>query len=62
MLMLQDSENIEIAMEKAKASLEVEGIKISSTHTELVRKVLSGEITDEEFEIESLKLVRQNIE
>ena len=43
------ADSIEKAMRNAKASLELSGFKVEDYHTELVRKVLSGEMTNEEF-------------
>lgn len=40
---------IKNAMRNAKASLEVEGFEVNSEGSELVRKRLSNEITEEEF-------------
>lgn len=53
------SKTIEQAMKNAKASLELSGFKIEDFHTELVRKVLTGEISQDEF-LEEAKRLAQN--
>lgn len=53
------SKTIEQAMKNAKASLELSGFKIDDFHTELVRKVLTGEISQDEF-LEEAKRLAQN--
>lgn len=53
------ADSIEKAMENAKASLELSGFKVGEGHTELVRKVLKGEITDDEFLAEAKRLAEK---
>ncbi|WP_102261303.1 hypothetical protein [Mesobacillus jeotgali] len=43
------ADSIEKAMKNAKASLEISGFKVTEEHTDLVRKALMKEMTDEEF-------------
>ncbi|RSD26841.1 hypothetical protein [Mesobacillus subterraneus] len=50
------ADQIQQAMKNAKAQLELSGNKVKVHHTELVRKVLSKEITNEEF-LEEAKLL-----
>ncbi|WP_110113528.1 hypothetical protein [Bacillus sp. CGMCC 1.16541] len=45
-------------LKKAKASLEAEGLKIEEHHIKLVKKNLDGEITDEEFNEEVIKMAK----
>ena len=47
------------AMKNAKASLELSGFKVGEEHTELVRKDLAGELTNEEFLEEAKRLVQE---
>ncbi|MBT2692695.1 hypothetical protein [Bacillus sp. ISL-55] len=53
------ADSIEKAMRSAKASLELSGFKVEEKHTELVRKVLEKDITNEEFLIEAKRLAQQ---
>ncbi|NLP52391.1 hypothetical protein [Bacillus sp. RO1] len=48
---------LEKALRSAKASMEASGFQINEQHTELVRRNLFGELTDEEFNKEVMKLV-----
>ena len=50
------AEQIKKAMDNAKASLEIEGLKVKKESEELVRKRLSGEISEEEFLEQAKKL------
>ncbi len=50
------AEQIKKAMDNAKASLEIEGLKVKKESEELVRKRLSGEISQEEFLEQAKKL------
>lgn len=50
--------SIEQAMKNAKASLELSGFKVEDYHTELVRKVLTGEVSNEEFLEEAKRLAQ----
>lgn len=50
------AEQIKKAMDNAKASLEIEGLKVKKKSEELVRKRLSGEISQEEFLEQAKKL------
>lgn len=47
----------EKAMRNAKASMELSGFHITEKHEELVGKVLNGEITEEQFREEVMKIV-----
>ncbi|WP_226682806.1 antitoxin VbhA family protein [Sutcliffiella horikoshii] len=49
---------LEKALKSAKASMEASGFHINEQHTDLVRRNLSGELTDEEFNKEVMKLVK----
>lgn len=51
--------SIEQAMRNAKASLEISGFMVEDYHTELVRKVLTGEMTNEEFLKEAKRLAQE---
>lgn len=51
--------SIEQAMRNAKASLELSGFKVEEYHTELIRKVLAGELTNEEFLKEAKRLSQE---
>lgn len=42
--------SLEQSMKQAKASLSIEGMIVKKSHDELVRLILSKEITEEEFE------------
>lgn len=53
------AESIEKAMRSAKASLELSGFKIEDKHTELVRKALTKEMTNDEFLKEAKRLAEQ---
>ncbi|MBS8266503.1 hypothetical protein DYI25_18945 [Mesobacillus boroniphilus] len=53
------AKSIEKAMRSAKASLELSGLKVEDKHTELVRKALAKEITNEEFLKEAKRLAEQ---
>jgi hypothetical protein len=53
------AESIEKAMRNAKASMELSGFKVKAEHTELVRKALEKEITNEEFLQEAKRLAEQ---
>ncbi|MBT2684156.1 antitoxin VbhA family protein [Bacillus sp. ISL-37] len=53
------ADSIEQAMRNAKASLELSGFKVEEYHTELVRKVLAGELTNEEFLKEAKRLSQE---
>jgi hypothetical protein len=50
---------IEKAMKNAKASLEISGFKVTEEHTDLVRKVLMEEMTNEEFLKEAKRLAEK---
>lgn len=52
------ADSMEKAMKNAKASLELSGFNVEEYHTELVRKVLTGEMTNEEFLIEAKRLAQ----
>ena len=54
-------DEIKKAMERSKHSIEMEGSEITPEMDELVRKSLKGEITDEEFEREAVKLSKRRI-
>ncbi|MBD7964926.1 hypothetical protein [Fictibacillus norfolkensis] len=49
---------IEKAMQQAKTSIEVEGLKILPLYDELVRAKLLNQITDEEFDQYVLKAIK----
>ncbi|WP_226086816.1 hypothetical protein [Mesobacillus sp. S13] len=49
---------IEKAMKNAKASLEISGFKVTEENTELVRKALMKEMTNEEFLKEAKRLAQ----
>lgn len=49
---------LEKAMQQAKTSIEVEGLKILPHYEELVRAKLLNQITDEEFDQFVLKAIR----
>ena len=51
--------SIDKAMKNAKASLEISGFKVTEEHTDLVRKALMKEITNEEFLKEAKRLAEQ---
>lgn len=51
--------SIEQAMRNAKASLELSGFKVEEYHTELIRKVLAGELTNEAFLKEAKRLSQE---
>jgi hypothetical protein len=53
------ADSIEKAMKNAKASLENSGFKVTEEHTDLVRKVLMKEMTDEEFLKEAKRLAEK---
>ena len=53
------ADSIEQAMKNAKASLELSGFKVEDYHTELVRKVLTGEMTNEEFLKEAKRMAQE---
>jgi hypothetical protein len=53
------ADSIEQAMRNAKASLELSGFKVEEYHTELIRKVLAGELTNEEFLKEAKRLSQE---
>lgn len=53
------ADSIEKAMKNAKASLELTGFKVEEYHTELVRKILTGEMTNEEFLKEAKRLAQE---
>ena len=53
--MSNNEKEIEKAMKSAKASMEVEGYLITEEQSELVRRVLSGEITEKEYERQALE-------
>lgn len=50
---------IEKAMKNAKASLEISGFTVTEEHTDLVRKALMKEMTNEEFLKEAKRLAQQ---
>jgi hypothetical protein len=52
-------DSLEKAMKQAKFSLEIEGFKIEEYHTNLVRKVLEKEISEEEFMEEVLRMATE---
>ncbi|HZG72216.1 MAG TPA: hypothetical protein VEY51_11845 [Chondromyces sp.] len=54
--------DIEKAMKQAKASLAMEGIKTTIVHDELVRSILTKEITEEEFEKRVMEIINQEKE
>ncbi|NKE07076.1 antitoxin VbhA family protein [Mesobacillus selenatarsenatis] len=53
------ADEIEKAMKNAKASLELSGFKVEDYHTELVRMLLTGEMTNEEFLKEAKRLAQE---
>ena len=53
------ADELQKAMRNAKASLELSGFKVQERHTELVRKALAKEITNEEFLIEAKRMAQQ---
>jgi hypothetical protein len=56
---LEHVEKLEKALRSAKASLEIEGLKVEDYHEELVRKKLKGEISEEEFLETAKKIAKQ---
>ncbi len=54
------AEQIKKAMANAKASIELEGLVVKKEHEELVRKRLSGEISEEEFLEQAKKLAMKS--
>ncbi|MGD6776934.1 hypothetical protein [Sutcliffiella horikoshii] len=48
---------LEKALKAAKASMEASDFQINEKHIDLVRRNLSGDLTDEEFNKEVMKLV-----
>ncbi|WP_108668974.1 hypothetical protein [Peribacillus acanthi] len=54
-------QNIQKAMQQAKASLQLEGYEITSQHSELVRAILLNVITEEEFQEEVMELVQKQM-
>ncbi|MBT2680627.1 hypothetical protein J7E38_16580 [Bacillus sp. ISL-35] len=52
------ADSMEQAIKNARVSLELSGFKVEEYHTELVRKVLTGEMTNEEFLIEVKRLAQ----
>lgn len=51
------NDQLEKAMRSAKASIEMEGLVVTEEQETLVRKRLMGELTEEEFLKEALKMV-----
>lgn len=53
------ADSIEQAMKNAKDSLELSGFKVEEYHTKLVRKVLNGELKNQEFLKEAKRLAQE---
>ncbi|MCP8969965.1 antitoxin VbhA family protein [Ectobacillus ponti] len=53
-------DRIEKAMQQAKASLRISGLEITQELEELVRAVLAGAISEEEFQKQALALARNH--
>jgi hypothetical protein len=51
-------DKIKKAMDQAKTSIEVDGIKVTSEQDALVRARLLDEITEEEFNKRAMKLIK----
>jgi hypothetical protein len=54
-------DSLEKVMKQAKSSLEIEGFKIEEYHTNLVRKVLGKEISEEDFKEEVLRMAAEKV-
>ena len=49
--------DVEKAMRQAKASLSIEGMEVKKSHDLLVKSVLTGAITNEDFENRIMELL-----
>ncbi|MEW4308527.1 hypothetical protein Q0N12_02620 [Rossellomorea marisflavi] len=55
---MTDESTVHKAMQQAKTSVQMEGQIIEGKHSELVRKVLEGALSEEEFAEAVLNIVR----
>ncbi|MGM0842253.1 MAG: antitoxin VbhA family protein [Bacillota bacterium] len=55
---IPSEKEIENAMRKARASLELDGFKVTAEMDKLVRSRMLGEITDEEFNREVMNIIK----
>ncbi|HWJ77851.1 MAG TPA: hypothetical protein VNR61_07225 [Niallia sp.] len=51
--------NVEEAMKQAEASLKLEGIEIKDSYRQLVRQILTKQISEEEFRGKVIELIHK---
>lgn len=55
--MVVTEDRVDKAMKQAKASIQIEGFQIKEVHSELIKSILRGEISELEFKVKALEIV-----